>query len=179
VEDGTIAFCGLGDGRRLPSGQRPANCEATLHPRPIGVREAVVRPLTMAGTTRGATVIKVIEDMPVGTIGLEASGKVTDDDYRDVLVPTVKAALEKGKVRLLYVLPEGFSYSPGAVWADSKLWFKDLKSWERVAIVSDADWLENAVEAFGWMMPGEIKVFESDEVRDAKAWLVGIDDDDD
>ena len=121
--------------------------------------------------------IKVIEDMPVGTIGLEASGKVTDDDYRDVLVPAVEAALKHGKVRLLYVLEEESSYSPGAMWADSKLWFKDLKGWERVAVVSDADWLEHAVKAFGWMMPGEVRVFESDDVRDAKAWLVGIEDD--
>jgi stage II sporulation SpoAA-like protein len=124
-------------------------------------------------------VIKVIEDMPVGTIGLEASGKVTEEDYRDVLVPTVDAALAAGKVRLMYVLSDEFSYSPGAVWADTRLWFKDLKGWERVAIVSDADWLENAVKAFGWMMPGEVKVFECDDVRDAKGWLVGIDDDDD
>jgi hypothetical protein len=41
-----------------------------------------------------------------------------------------------------------------------------------LAIVSDADWLENAVKAFGWMMPGEVKVFEPDDVDDAKAWLV-------
>ncbi len=124
-----------------------------------------------------AIVIKVIENMPAGTIGLEASGKVTEEDYRDVLVPTINAATEQGKVRLLYVFHEHSGYSGGAVWADTKLWFQHLKGWERVAVVSDADWLENAVKAFGWMMPGEIKVFDDDEVRDAKAWLVGIDDD--
>jgi len=37
--------------------------------------------------------------------------------------------------------------------------------------------LENAVEAFGWLMPGNVKVFESDDVREAKQWLVGLDDD--
>jgi hypothetical protein len=120
--------------------------------------------------------IKVIEDMPPGTIGFEASGKVTEEDYRDVLVPALTAALEQGDVRLLYVLGEGFGYSPGAVWQDTKLFGKHLKGWKRVAIVSDADWLENMVKAFGWMMPGEIKVFESDDVDDAKEWLVGLDD---
>ena len=128
----------------------------------------------MGGETR---VITKIEDMPVGTVGLRASGKVTEEDFQRVLVPAVESALSDGKVRLLYVLSEELSYSPGAVWADAKLWFKDLNGWERVAIVSDADWLENAVKAFGWMMPGEVKVFESDELRDAKVWLVGIEDD--
>lgn len=122
--------------------------------------------------------IKVIEDMPPGTVGFEASGKVTDADYADVLVPAVRAALEEGDVRLLYILPDGTSYSPGAMWADTKLWAGNLRGWQRVAIVSDADWLENAVKAFGWMMPGEVKVFDDDDVSDAKAWLVGIADDD-
>jgi len=120
--------------------------------------------------------IKVMEDMPAGTIGFEASGKVTDDDYEGVLVPAVRAALEQGEVRLLYVLPEGTHYSPGAMWADTKLWAGNVRGWKRVAVVSDADWLENAIKAFGWMMPGEVRVFDDDEVEEAKAWLVGADD---
>jgi hypothetical protein len=121
--------------------------------------------------------IQVMANMPVGTIGLRASGRVSVEDYRDVLVPTIDAAMEQGKVRLLYVLEDEAGYKPGAVWADTKMWFKNLKGWERVAIVSDVDWLENAVEVFGWLMPGEVQVFESDDVRDANQWLVGLDDD--
>lgn len=121
--------------------------------------------------------IRVIEDMPPGTVGFEADGKVTDDDYREVLVPAVKAALEQGDVRLLYVLPDDTSYSPGAMWADTKLWAGNLRAWNRIAIVSHADWLESAVRAFGWMMPGKVRVFDDDDVKDAKAWLVGLDDD--
>ena len=124
--------------------------------------------------------IRVIENMPVGTIGVEASGKVTDEDYRTVLGPLLDKALESPEgVRLLYVLDENFSYSAGAMWADTKLWAKNIKGWKRVAIVSDADWLENSIKVFSWMMPGEIKVFESDDVDDAKEWLVGLEDDDD
>jgi hypothetical protein len=107
-------------------------------------------------------------------------GKVTEDDYRDVLLPAVNAAVERHDVRLLYILGEDFeSYSPGAVWADTKLWAQHAKAWKRIAIVSDADWLEHSVKAFGWLIPGEIKVFDTDEVHDAKEWLVGLDEDDD
>jgi SpoIIAA-like len=78
----------------------------------------------------------------------------------------------------MYVLGEDFdSYSPGAVWADAKLWVGNLKGFKKVALVSDADWLENGVKAFHWLMPGEVKVFETDDVDDAKKWLAGIDDD--
>ncbi|GAA4351168.1 SpoIIAA family protein [Angustibacter luteus] len=121
--------------------------------------------------------ITVIERMPVGTIGLKASGKVTEDDYRDVLVPAVTLARQQGKVRLLYVLKDGFdSFSAGAMWADAKVWAKNMDGFERIALVADADWLEHAAKAVNLVVSGEIKVFESDDVRDAKIWLVGIDD---
>ena len=119
--------------------------------------------------------ITVIEGMPAGTIGFRAHGKVTAEDYETVLAPTAKAALDAGSVRLLYVLADETSYSPGAMWADTKLWAGNLRGWERVAVVSDADWLENAVKAFGWMMPGEVKVFDDDDEDEARAWLAGRD----
>ena len=120
--------------------------------------------------------IRTIENMPAGTIGLEAVGKVTEEDYQD----TVTAALERGDARLLYVLGREFdSYSVGAMWADTKLTAGHRKGWDKVAVVSDADWLENSVKAFGWLMPGKVKVFETDDVDDAIEWLTGQDDGDD
>ena len=61
----------------------------------------------------------------------------------------------------------------------TKLWAGHPRAWKRVAIVSDADWLENGIKAFGWLMPGEVKVFETDDLDDAKEWLAGGNDDDD
>lgn len=118
--------------------------------------------------------------MPPGTLGVEAVGTVTAEDYSTVLVPALEAALERGDVRLMYVLGDDFdSYTAKAVWADARLGTSQWRSWQRLALISDADWLENAVKALGWMIPGDVKVFETDEVAEAKAWLVGIDLDDD
>ena len=70
-------------------------------------------------------------------------------------------------MRLLYILGDDFeSYSPGA-WADTS-YGRNTKAWKRIAIVSDADWLEHSVKAFGWLIPGEIKVFDTDDVDDAR-----------
>jgi hypothetical protein len=117
--------------------------------------------------------IRVMDHMPIGTIGFEATGKVTKEDYEGVLVPAVTAAMEHGDIRLLYVLGDDFeSYSPGAMWSDTRLWAGHRKAWERVAVVTDVDWIENAVKAFGWLMPGRIRVFDDDDVDQAKLWLV-------
>ncbi len=50
-------------------------------------------------------------------------------------------------------------------------------SGEVIGEASRADWLGNAFTAFGWLMPGEVKVSGPDDARDAKQWSVGIDDD--
>ena len=122
--------------------------------------------------------IRVMDHMPIGSIGFEATGKVTKEDYEGVLVPAVTAAMEQGPVRLLYVLGEDFeSYSPGAMWSDTRLWAGNRNAWERVAVVTDVDWVENGIKAFSWLMPGKIRVFDDDEVDKAKLWLVTPDED--
>ena len=91
-------------------------------------------------------------------------------DYR--AVPALQAAREAGPIRLLYVLGEDFeSYSPGAMWSDTRLWAGNMGAWERIAVATDVDWVENALRAFGWLVPGEVRVFDDDEVDEAKAWL--------
>jgi SpoIIAA-like len=77
-------------------------------------------------------------------------------------------------VRLLYVRGEEFdSYTAGAVWADTKMFAGHAREWDKVAVVSDAEWLENSIKAFGWLMPGKVRVFDTDDVEDAVEWLTG------
>lgn len=117
--------------------------------------------------------ITLIPDMPPGTVGFEATGRVSRENYADVLVPAVESAAASGPVRLLYVLGDDFeSYSPGAMWSDTRLWAGHVGAWERLAVATDVDWVENAVHAFGWLVHGKVRVFDDDDVDEAKAWLV-------
>ncbi len=58
-----------------------------------------------------------ISDVPDSVLGFRASGELTSDDYRNVLVPVVEAALQsRDKLRLLYLLGEDVTgFSAGAV----------------------------------------------------------------
>ena len=122
--------------------------------------------------------LTLIEDLPEGVVGVEAHGKVTSEDYERVLVPAVEAARAKsgdGRVRLLYVLGHEFpDYTAGAAWEDAKLGLGHVRSWERIAIVGDADWLRRAVGGLGWLMPGEIKVFGLEELDGAREWVTSM-----
>jgi SpoIIAA-like len=118
-------------------------------------------------------VIRLLEGLPENVVGVEASGKVTDEDYENVLVPAVRQRIEEtGKVRFLYVLGEDFDgWTLGAMWEDAKLGGSEVKAWEKVALVTDKDWLEPMVKAFAWMIPGEVRVFELSARADAAAWV--------
>ncbi len=48
---------------------------------------------------------------------------------------------------------------------------------ERIAVATDVDWVEHAIKALGWMMPGRVRVFDDDEVDEAERWLVAPGDD--
>ena len=54
-------------------------------------------------------------------------------------------------------------------WGDKEF----LRAWERVAIVSDLDWVQHVASLFGWMMPGEFRRFGRERLPDAIAWAAG------
>src|SRR6188472_1661708 len=89
--------------------------------------------------------IRLLTDLPEGVVGIEAVGHVEADDYANVVEPAIQAALQHSdKVRLLYVLGEGFEgYSAAASWEDAKLGIGHWSAWERIAIVTDHDWIRD------------------------------------
>jgi stage II sporulation SpoAA-like protein len=117
-------------------------------------------------------VITELPDMPDGVIGFQASGEVSADDYKNVLVPAIDRAVESGgKVRLVYELGADYEgFEAGGVWQDLRVGTSHFYSFGRVALVTDVDWMRRATKAFGFLMPGEIKVFGLGERADAARW---------
>jgi hypothetical protein len=114
--------------------------------------------------------IKSLEGLPAGVIGFESSGKLEAQDYRDVLIPAIESAAEAGKVRVVVVIVDFGGLSGGALWEDLKLAAGHLRSLQRFALVTDADWMRHFVSAFGWIVPGEIKHFSMAERAEAIEW---------
>jgi hypothetical protein len=119
--------------------------------------------------------IEPLEGMPPGVVGLRASGKVSAEDYRSVLAPTLDHALaEAKKIRLVYELGADYEgFESGGVWQDLRLGASHFNSFERMALVTDVDWMRHAANTLGFLMPGEIKVFPLAERDAAVAWAAG------
>jgi hypothetical protein len=116
--------------------------------------------------------IRLLDDMPAGVLGLEAIDDVEKEDYQNVLVPAVNAAIaEHGEVRVVYVLgPEFDEYEGEAVWEDLKLGARHPASFERIAIVTDARWAAPAVKVFSVLWPGQARAFPLTDLDAAKRW---------
>jgi hypothetical protein len=117
--------------------------------------------------------VEQIHDLPDNVLGFTATGKVTAKDYESVVIPAVEALFaRKIKVRFLYHLGEQFSgFEAAAIWDDTKLGLKHLSGWERVAVVSDVEWVRAAVKIFGITIPGEVRVFHNRELAAAREWI--------
>jgi hypothetical protein len=116
--------------------------------------------------------LKLIINLPDNVLGVEAIGKVTAEDYQTVLVPALEAKFGKTRrIRLLYVLGDKFSGLTGAAaWEDAKVGLSHLARFDRVAVVTNVEWISHAMKAFGFAIPGEIKVFENDHLKQAREW---------
>ena len=117
--------------------------------------------------------IEILNGMPDGVAGFSAKGHVTRKDYEDVLIPKVREVLSAyGKVRCYYELgPEFSGMDPGAAWEDFKLGIEHLTRWERLAIVTDVEWIRITVNIFRFVVPGEVRLFAVPEAAQARRWI--------
>ena len=117
--------------------------------------------------------LAIIDGFGDDVVAVRGTGLVSADDYDTVLTPAIAAASAGGrKVRLLLDYGEGFEgYETSAILADSTFGAGHLGSFERVAIVTDADWLRRAIHVFGGLIPGDVRLFSTADGADARAWI--------
>lgn len=117
--------------------------------------------------------LEKLTDVPESVVGIKGSGEVTSDDYRNVMIPAVDEALQRqDKVRLLYILGEDVSgFSAGAVWEDTKAGVGHYTRWEKMAVVTDKDWIRHSIDIVGHLIPGEVKGFTLEQEAEARRWV--------
>jgi hypothetical protein len=117
--------------------------------------------------------LRRMSDMPAGTIGFEAVGEVEDDDWEQAVEPVLRREIAEGRhVRLLYPLgPEARGVEGDAMTADAGFRARHATSFDRVAVVSDEDWMRPALRALSFLLPGQARGFHVRELDAAKTWL--------
>jgi hypothetical protein len=119
-------------------------------------------------------VIEALEGFPANVAAFACHGHVTTEDYDTVLVPAVEKMLgQHEKLRLYYETAADFDgIDAGAVLEDAMVGLSHALRWEKMAVVTDVNWIRHSILLFRFLMPGKLRVFSADEAAEAKEWIV-------
>ena len=117
--------------------------------------------------------IEILRGFPTNVVAIACHGQVTKKDYEDVLIPALEKALQShDKIRMLYEVGSDFAgYDAGAALEDFKTGMEHVMRWERVAVITDIEWITAAVKVFGIFLPGALRVYSSADAAQARLWI--------
>ncbi|HEY4359881.1 MAG TPA: STAS/SEC14 domain-containing protein [Bryobacteraceae bacterium] len=121
--------------------------------------------------------IEQLKAFPDNVAAFMCHGHVTRKDYETVLIPALDKVLEgRGKVRLFYETAQDFAgFEPGALWEDFKAGIEHLARWERIAVVTDIDWIKHTLQLFSFVVPARVEIFPTAKGGDARKWILAND----
>ena len=117
--------------------------------------------------------LQLLEDLPETVVGVRAVNAVTEEDYKQVMLPVLEAVHKKyGKVSLLILLETSVAnYTIGAWAKDIQAGLKYFTKWHRIAIVTNQTAVKRITDAVGIFIPGECKGFSIADLPLAKLWV--------
>ena len=111
-----------------------------------------------------------IETRPDGSLHILADGRLTADDYAE-LVPRFER-LAKGPTPILMELKPGFrGWTPSGLLRDLKFDLQHRKSFGPIAVIGRKRWERWLTAASTLLFPNEIRFFDAEARAEAEAWL--------
>ena len=105
---------------------------------------------------------------------VKVSGKLTKEEYADLVPSWEKMIASHGKLRLLFQMEPGFTgWEPMAAWDDVKFSLSHQNELERVAMVGDKKWHELVTKLGSMLVNCDVRFYEEPQVDEALAWLRG------
>ncbi|MFL9833442.1 SpoIIAA family protein [Chryseobacterium terrae] len=116
--------------------------------------------------------ITILNDAPENVAAFNATGEITREDFEKLVIPHVKCKVEKFEELnyLLYLNTDLDNFTMGAWIQDALLGIKNITKWNRAAIVTDKEGVQNFTDIFSVVMPGEFKSFPKENLYNALYW---------
>jgi predicted HAD superfamily phosphohydrolase len=107
-------------------------------------------------------------------IEMTIADKITKDELVKVMEEIQGPLNEWDDFKVLKRIDSFSGMEVGAVVEDFNFAFENysnLKKLKKAAVVTDKEWIENVTEFFSPIYPAEVKVFESEDIEEARSWL--------
>ena len=117
--------------------------------------------------------IEILPKSHDNIMGVKASGKVTDADYKEILIPGLdKIIQEHGNGNFLYYLSDEFEgFELGAMWDAAQYACSHADKFVKIAFVGGPKWMEWSVKMSEFFIKAEIKPFRDDQLDEAWNWI--------
>ncbi len=115
-----------------------------------------------------------LEGFPDNILAFAGKGHVTKADLERDVAPALREALQKhDRIRLYYETGTDFGgLDRDALWEDISLGLEAFTHWERIAVVTDVEWIKQATRFVSFLMPCPTRVFPASESVQAKIWIL-------
>lgn len=116
--------------------------------------------------------IEFMERSSGACVAIRATGHLTDQDYAEFLPKLDKLFEKHGRLSVLFLMDETFEgWDLKAAWDDTKLGFAHRADFERLAIVGGPEWVRWCIRLSGFLLKGEVRLFELGEKEGAWDWV--------
>ncbi|HXT10128.1 MAG TPA: STAS/SEC14 domain-containing protein [Candidatus Angelobacter sp.] len=114
-----------------------------------------------------------LTELKNGTVlEVDASGKLTDEDYQQQFIPEVeRLTKEHRKIRLLFEMNQFHGWEPKAAWDDLKLGSRHRDNIERVAMVGEKHWQHWMASFAKPFTAAQIRYFDKTQAGEARVWV--------
>lgn len=117
--------------------------------------------------------LEEIGNLPDHVLGVRATGEVTEEDLKLILLPGLEKLVEKhGHIHYILILDTDVKQFTAGAWIQDLIaGIKHFTQWKRIAIVSDQKAVEKFTNIFSAAVPGKAKGFSLKEQEEAITWV--------
>jgi len=116
--------------------------------------------------------IEVLPESKGNILVFRTVGKLTDADYKNVLIPHLDSIIrEYGKARLLLDMGDFHGLEAAALWDDTRFGLSHRNDFEKMGVIGGPRWVEWGVKLAAMVVSGEIRSFSPGEREEALNWI--------
>uniref|UniRef100_F4CCE8 STAS/SEC14 domain-containing protein n=1 Tax=Sphingobacterium sp. (strain 21) TaxID=743722 RepID=F4CCE8_SPHS2 len=117
--------------------------------------------------------LALMDDFPPHVVAYRAQGKVNGEEYKEIVVQRIaEVAKAYPQINFIVLLETGFEdYSLQALLEYIKVSFEHFSKWNRMAIVSDQQWVRKIYDILSPLVHGEIRTYRLEDRQRASEWV--------
>jgi len=115
--------------------------------------------------------IQLTEKNDGKTLEVQASGKLSHEDYQSLAPQFERLVKLHGKIRVLFEMAGFHGWKGAALWDDIKFDLKHFSDIERLAMVGDKKWEKGMSVFCKPFTTARIQYFDRSAIAEARAWL--------